>query len=84
MLLFALERVLWLSVPDAQAAMRRAGISPAMFATGWVMTLMGNARAIPLSMVPRVWDAFFIGGWSELFRGVVAVVQAVKVSIVSG
>ena len=77
-LLFALEQVLWKVLPEAQAAMKRAGVSPAMFATGWVMTLMSNERAIPAGLAPRVWDAFLVGGWPEVLRAVAAIVAVLE------
>ena len=74
--LFQVEELLSRHLPAVQARLRTAGISPAMYATGWIMSIFANYRALPPVAVTRVWDAFLAGGWTEVFRAVLAVVDA--------
>jgi hypothetical protein len=52
-------------------ALLRTGLSADLQATHWLLPLLSTA--LPLHTLAHVWDAFFLFGWTALFRAIVAV-----------
>ncbi|KAL4641713.1 hypothetical protein GN956_G10407 [Arapaima gigas] len=68
-----LDRVLRKACPAASKHLKKHGVEPLMFATGWLMCLY--TRHLPFNTLLRVWDLFFCYGVRVLFQVAVVLVR---------
>jgi hypothetical protein len=77
-LMFQIDRLLVKHCPRLHEMLTQNGVFPSSFAGGWVLSLFGSYRVVPPETVVIIWDAFLAGGWSEVCRGVLGVLQTLE------
>ena len=60
---YQLERLVSRRFPRLHAHMTQEGISPAMYSSGWFLTIFSNFHVFGLGVTCRVWDEFLVVGW---------------------
>ena len=73
-----LDRLLHLRTPALHAHFEEAGVHVAMFSSKWFVTLFSNLDTLPLQTVLRVWDVFFLEGWSVIFGVAVSLIEMLE------
>ena len=58
------------------AHVERAGVSHAMFATEWLLTMF--CRGFSFDLVTRVWDAFLLEGYKIVYRVALALLKSIE------
>ncbi len=69
--LFQLEGLIAQSFPDLHTHFSEIGVSVATFASSWFLTLFGST--LPLPIVFRLMDVFFVDGLLVVFRAAMAI-----------
>ncbi|EQC36737.1 hypothetical protein SDRG_06173 [Saprolegnia diclina VS20] len=54
-------------LPELSRVLQTRGISTAMFATSWILSLFLNERSLPPAVCAHILDAFIREGWSSMF-----------------
>eukprot|EP00624_Nannochloropsis_granulata_P001028 evm.model.NODE_14657_length_24266_cov_18.389475.10 len=73
-----LDRLLQSRTPALHAHFEEAGVHVAMFSSKWFVTLFSNLDTLPLQTVLRVWDVFFLEGWSVIFGVAVSLIEMLE------
>jgi hypothetical protein len=82
-LLFQLDELIRQRLPRLAAIFRREGITPSMFAGGWVLSVFSSHRVLPPKTAARLWDCFLAGGWTEVFKAVLAVLKVLEPTLLA-
>ena len=61
-------------LPELRAHFRTVRLDTAFFCAQWFVTLF--SYSLPVGMLRRVWDVFFVDGWPALFRVGLALLSA--------
>ena len=61
------------------AHVERVGVSHAMFATEWLLTMF--CRGFSFDLVTRVWDAFLLEGYKIVYRVALALVKSMETQL---
>ena len=67
-------------VPDLYFHFRKVGITNGFFISRWFMTLFSTY--LPLPVLMRVWDCFFLDGWKVIIKFSVALLREIKPMII--
>ncbi|KDO24648.1 hypothetical protein SPRG_10181 [Saprolegnia parasitica CBS 223.65] len=54
-------------LPHLSRVLQKRGISTAMFATSWILSLFLNERSLPPAVCAHILDAFISEGWCSMF-----------------
>lgn len=57
-------------LPTLQAHLLSYDCTPALFFTEWMMTVF--SRSFPFDIVVRIWDIFFLEGWTVVYKVAIA------------
>ena len=72
-----LSRLISILLPGISTKLEQFQVDPSIFASQWFLTIF--VYNMPFSLVARVWDLFFVKGWSIVFRVSIVLLELVKV-----
>jgi len=73
MLLWSLEHLVDMYLPNLADFIRMENIPTSLYATEWFAT--GFTYVLPPELVVRIWDLFIVDGWQALFRFALAILS---------
>ena len=79
---YQFEQALVVNLPKLRAHMAAIEMSTAAFASQWFLTLF--AHTLPMRLLLRVWELFFVAGWSALIAVSVAILATHEEQLLRG
>ena len=84
LMLYQLDQLIEIKIPQVQKLFKSEGISAGLFSSSWFLTLFSSNLQHKIPILLQIWDLFFLKGWKIIFKASIAIIKLMENQICSG